>query len=251
MQVHHCLGSAQAYYGMTGGFQRFAEKKGILLIYPDTSMDSHCWDVSSAQTLKHDGGGDSESISRMVLYALKKYNADSSKVFATGLSSGAMMTNVLMATYPDLFAGGAAFSGVPYGCLAKDERTGRPQEKGHSSPFSDYSGCPQGKLPAKSASSWGAQVREAYPGYVGPRPKMMAWHETMDPIVKYVNLAEEMKQWSDILGVSFKGNVSNDPSSGYTKMVYGDGTKLVGYSIVGANHFIPEQPVVVTKFWGL
>src|ERR1700759_28121 len=102
---------------MTTRFASMAEQKGIILIYPETTMDSRCWDCSSEKTLRHDGGGDSHSIANMVRYVIKKYNADPTRVYATGLSSGAMMTNVLMATYPDLFAGGAAFSGVAAGCL--------------------------------------------------------------------------------------------------------------------------------------
>jgi acetylxylan esterase len=36
----------------------------------------------------------------------------------TGASSGAMMTNVLLGDYPDVFKAGAAFMGVPFGCFA-------------------------------------------------------------------------------------------------------------------------------------
>jgi hypothetical protein len=54
----------------------------------------------------------------MVRYAIKNYGVSSDLVFMTGTSSGAMMTNVLAGAYPDLFKGGAAFAGVPYGCFA-------------------------------------------------------------------------------------------------------------------------------------
>jgi acetylxylan esterase len=42
--------------------------------------------------LTHDGGADSNSIANMVTYTLDTYNADSSRVYVTGMSSGAMMT---------------------------------------------------------------------------------------------------------------------------------------------------------------
>jgi acetylxylan esterase len=63
-----------------------------VLIYGQTPTDGACWDVSSNQTLTHDGGSDSTGLANMVRYALQKYNGDSSRVYVTGESSGAMMT---------------------------------------------------------------------------------------------------------------------------------------------------------------
>jgi acetylxylan esterase len=62
------------------------------VIYPQSPYEGTCWDVSSQETLTHNGGGNSNSIANMVTWAISKYNADSSKVFVTGSSSGAMMT---------------------------------------------------------------------------------------------------------------------------------------------------------------
>ena len=33
----------------------------------------------------------------------------------TGLSAGGAMTSVMLATYPEVFAGGAIIAGLPYG----------------------------------------------------------------------------------------------------------------------------------------
>lgn len=244
-QIHPCMTGARLYYGMTKDYQRLAEQKGWVLIYPDTTADSHCWNVAKANTLVHEGGGDSTLIANMARYALKKYNGDPKRVFATGSSSGGMMTNVLMATYPDLFAGGASFSGVGHACLA-----GPQNQLGGSSPTSDKSGCPKGKV-HKTAAQWGKLVRDAYPTYTGPRPKVQIWHGTADTVVYYTTMGEALKQWSNVLGVSFTRNVTNDPQSGYTKMVYGDGAKLVGYSAKGVGHVVPQHANAVLKFWGL
>ena len=54
----------------------------------------------------------------MVRYVQQRYTTDTSRVFVTGVSSGAMMTQVLLATYPDVFAAGSAFAGVPATCFA-------------------------------------------------------------------------------------------------------------------------------------
>lgn len=90
--VHWCSGSAQAYYQGTQ-WARYAETYGFIVIYPQTPYtDSNCWDVSSKMTLTHNGGGASNSIANMVSFVLQQYGGDKSKVYATGISSGAMMT---------------------------------------------------------------------------------------------------------------------------------------------------------------
>jgi acetylxylan esterase len=239
--VHFCLGSASAYYSATSEYQRIAEQKGIILIYPDTALDNHCWDVATQKTLTHEGGGDSQSIANMVRYAIKKYNANPKKVFVTGTSSGAMMTNVLCATYPDMFHAAAAFSGVAHACIAGS--------KG-SSPMSDTSPCTKGGI-SKTPQAWGDLVRSAYPGYTGSRPKIQIWHGTTDSIVRYNNLGEALKQWSNVFGVEFSKNVSSDPQEKYTKMVYGDGSKVIGYSAQGVGHTVPQHPKQVVEWFGL
>jgi acetylxylan esterase len=68
--------------------------------------------------LTHDSGGDSLGIVSAVRYAIQNFGADANKIYATGTSSGAMMTSVLMGAYPDIFQAGAVDSGEPYGCFA-------------------------------------------------------------------------------------------------------------------------------------
>lgn len=49
---------------------------------------------------RHDGGGDSLGIVSAVRWTIANFDADTSRIFATGISSGAMMTNVLIGAYP-------------------------------------------------------------------------------------------------------------------------------------------------------
>jgi len=115
--IHYCTGTAQAYYSGTQ-YATLSETYGYIVIYPDAPDSGGCWDVHTTATLTHNSGGDSLGIASMVRYALSTYGGDANRVYVTGTSSGAMMTNVLLGAYPDLFKGGAAFSGVPYGCFA-------------------------------------------------------------------------------------------------------------------------------------
>ena len=89
--IHYCTGTAQAYY--TGSpYAKLAEQYGFIVIYPSSPHSGTCWDVSSKATLTHNGGGDSNTIANMVKWTVSQYKVDSSKVFVTGSSSGAMMT---------------------------------------------------------------------------------------------------------------------------------------------------------------
>lgn len=89
--IHYCTGSAQAYYNGSP-YKTLSEQYGFIVIYPSSPHSGTCWDVSSKATLTHEGGGDSNTIAQMVRWTITQYKADTSKVFVTGSSSGAMMT---------------------------------------------------------------------------------------------------------------------------------------------------------------
>jgi len=116
--MHYCTGTAQAYFTGTQYANLADNYKSFMIIYPSAPDSGGCWDVHSTETLTHDRGGDSLGIASAVRYAIQNYGVPKNKVFMTGSSSGAMMTNVLAGAYPDLFVAGAAFAGVPYACFA-------------------------------------------------------------------------------------------------------------------------------------
>ena len=89
--IHYCGGTAQAYFSGSP-YAQLADEYGFIVVYPQSPYSGTCWDVSSKSALTHDGGGDSNSIANMVTYTLQTYGGDSTKVFVTGSSSGAMMT---------------------------------------------------------------------------------------------------------------------------------------------------------------
>jgi pimeloyl-ACP methyl ester carboxylesterase len=75
--------------------------------------------VNTNETLAvHNGGGDALGLANSVRYSIANWGVPASKAFVTGSSSGAMMTNVMAAAYPDIFNAAAVDSGVPYGCWA-------------------------------------------------------------------------------------------------------------------------------------
>lgn len=92
--------------------------KFIVIYQNSTNSADECWDVASSKTISCDGGGDSQSIASMMLYTVSKYNVDTSKVFVTCVSSSAMMTNVMVDVYPNLFTAASAYSGLGAECFA-------------------------------------------------------------------------------------------------------------------------------------
>jgi acetylxylan esterase len=107
----------QAYFTGTQ-YATLADTYGYIVVYPNSPRSGSCFDVNTNQTLTHDGGGDSQGIASMVSYAIANYGVDASKVYVTGTSSGAMMTNVMAGSYPDLFQATSIYSGVPFACFA-------------------------------------------------------------------------------------------------------------------------------------
>ncbi|KAH9902140.1 Alpha/Beta hydrolase protein [Xylariomycetidae sp. FL2044] len=239
---HPCGGSAQDTYGrVTANLPSYADALGFVLVFPTTP--NGCWDHTSAASLTHDGGGDTQGLASMAAYALGAHGGENpGRVYAAGSSSGGMITNALLAAYPDVFAAGASFSGAPAGCWDGNNNNG-----GNNSP-----NCP-GAGQSFTAEQWAAVARGAYPGYDGARPRVQVWHGTADAVVVYRNLEDQLLQWGGVLGVGFAGNVTDTPEVGYTKMVYGDddGARLVGYSAQGVGHMVPFHDQEVLKFFGI
>jgi acetylxylan esterase len=94
-------GTAEGYY-TNSPYAQLGEEYGFITIYPSSPYSGTCWDVSSESALTHDGGGDSNSIANMVTWTIEQYNADTSKVFVTGSSSGAMMTVTTSLSFPTI-----------------------------------------------------------------------------------------------------------------------------------------------------
>jgi acetylxylan esterase len=95
LALHECGGSGEKYFGETK-YASLADTHGFIVLFPSApGPGTTCWDVHSTGTLTHNSGGDSLGLANFVRYALSTYNGDAGKVFVTGTSSGAMMTNVL------------------------------------------------------------------------------------------------------------------------------------------------------------
>lgn len=102
-----------------------------------------------------------------------------------------MMTEALLAVYPDIFKAGAEFSGVPAGCWAVNY-----------SASGQWSGPCAGGQVTHTPQQWGTIVQAMDPGYSGYRPRIQLWHGEADTTISYNNQTEAIKEWSDVLGLS-------------------------------------------------
>ncbi|GAA1004232.1 hypothetical protein Aple_082290 [Acrocarpospora pleiomorpha] len=240
--VHYCTGSGQAFYSGTQ-FASLADQYGFIVIYPTATRSGSCFDVSSPQTLTHNGGSDSLGIVSMVRWAVQNRNGDANRVYVTGASSGGMMTNVLIGAYPDVFKGGAAFMGVPFGCFATTDGSMWNSQ------------CSSGQR-IMTPQQWGDLVRNAFPGYTGARPPMQIWHGTTDTTLAYPNFNEQIKQWTNVHGISQTPSSTTTPQPNWTRTQYRDGggnLKVEAYSIANTGHSLPlsGQAALAVQFFGL
>ncbi len=244
--MHGCGGSGPGFYA-SSEFASLADRYGFMVIYPSAEQQAgfgNCFDTWSDAAKHRGGGSDPVSIASMVTYAEQHYSGDLNRVFATGSSSGGMMTNEMLALYPDVFKAGAAFMGVPFDCFAN---------------AADYppgsSKCTGGTM-NRTPQEWGDDVRQAYPGYTGPRPRVQLWHGTADPLVPYSLLQEEIKQWTNVFGLSQTPTSTDTPQPGWNRSRYADASGTVqveAYSIQGAGHILPEAGMAAyaIDFFGL
>jgi poly(hydroxyalkanoate) depolymerase family esterase len=225
--VHFCTGSGPAMFSGTE-FASLADQNGFIAVYPSATRSGACFDVSTPGALRHNGTSDPVGIVSLVQWEVQHHNADPGRVYVTGLSSGAMMTNVLLGDYPDIFKAGAAFAGVAFGCFATTDGS------------MWNSACANGTV-SKTPQQWGDLVRGAFPGFTGARPRMQLWHGTNDTTLFYNNFGEEIKQWTNVLGASQTPSFTDHPQSSWTRTRYGGtGTTapVEGISVQGGSHNI-------------
>ncbi|WP_189712320.1 extracellular catalytic domain type 1 short-chain-length polyhydroxyalkanoate depolymerase [Streptomyces phaeofaciens] len=240
--VHWCGGSGPAMYSGTE-YAQLADRYGFVIVYPSVTRGSKCFDVSSPQALRRGGGSDPVGIKSMIDWVTAAYSADTGRVYATGISSGAMMTNVLLGDYPDVFAAGAAFAGVPFACFATTDG-------------SEWNSACSGGTVIRTAKEWGDLVRGAHPGYTGPRPRMQLWHGTEDDVLRYPDFGEEIKQWTDVRGLNQTPAATDAPAAGWTRTRYGgtgDQAPVEAISLQGVGHNLYAWGMAarVLTFFGL
>jgi len=116
VMLHGCTQSADDFAAGTQ-MNRLADEHGFMVVYPEQAAHanaSKCWNWFKPQDQLRDAGEPS-LIAGIVREVAQRHGADPRRIFVAGLSAGAAMAVVLGETYPELFAGVGAHSGLPYG----------------------------------------------------------------------------------------------------------------------------------------
>ena len=226
--LHGCTQSANEYADRTK-WHVLANKYGFYVVFPQQQSSNNqnkCFNWFEPGDIAR-GQGEALSIKQMVDYMKSRFNIDSSKVFVTGLSAGGAMTSVMMATYPDVFAGGAVMAGIPYKCATT-----------MTEGFTCMSGVD------KTPQQWGDLVRGAYSGYSGPYPTLMVFQGSSDYTVKDVNMTELVDQWTNVHGTDQTPEVTETFRTATRKIYRNSSGKdvVVTYYISGMGHGITVDP---------
>ncbi len=223
--LHGCTQNA-AGYDRGSGWSDWADRHGFALLFPEQQRQNNpnlCFNWFAPEDSRR-GGGEALSIRSMVAAMVARHGIDPARIFVTGLSAGGAMASVLLATYPDVFAGGGIIAGLPYGSA-----TSMPQAfermRGQGSP---------------DAAGLTALVRDASP-HQGPWPIVSVWHGTGDATVAPSNAGAIVAQWRTLHGLPVAPTRS-DRVDGYPHHQWagGEGRILLEeYQITGMGHGTP------------
>ncbi len=222
--LHGCTQTA-AGYDLGAGWSTLADRFGFALLMPEQQRSNNpngCFNWFQPGDAAR-GRGEALSIRQMIEKMIDT-GVDRRRVFVTGLSAGGAMTSVMLACYPEVFAGGAIIAGLPYGAAANVQQA-----------FESMFQCP-----TRSAREWGDLVRAASP-HVGPWPRVSIWHGSADKTVIPGNALEILKQWTDIHGLPLTPSVEHRVD-GYPRQAWVDeagAEPIETYTITQMGHGTP------------
>jgi len=180
--LHGCTQTAAAY-DFGSGWSRLADDYGFAVLFAQQTRGNNantCFNWFQPGDIGRDQG-EALSIRQMIQTVVSRHDIDPGRVFITGLSAGGAMANVMLATYPEVFAGGAIIAGLPY-ATARTIPEAFDRMRGHGLPGA---GSLQGAL--RSASAHG-----------GPWPTISIWQGTTDQTVVSANALAVAEQWRGV-----------------------------------------------------
>jgi poly(hydroxyalkanoate) depolymerase family esterase len=222
--LHGCSQTAASME--SAGWNKLADQFKFTVVYPQQQSANNpvgCFNWAgeygdTANLVR--GQGENASIISMIDKAVASHGSDPTKVFIVGFSAGGGMAAVMLATWPDKFAGGAIMSGLPYRCATTVNGAYSCQSPGVS----------------KTALQWGDLVRAAAT-FTGTRPRIQIWHGASDTIVVPANEAELIKQWTNVAGTDETAD-ETEMIGNHTRTAYKNGSTVVveAYKIAGMGH---------------
>jgi poly(hydroxyalkanoate) depolymerase family esterase len=249
--VLHGCGQTASSYDSGAGWHQLAAELGFAVLTPEQKAVNNpntCFDWFNPEDIRR-GEGECASIAAMIRSLVETHGLDAKRVFITGLSAGGAMTAVMLATYPELFAGGAIIAGLPFGVAANVRDALEAMRS----------------APLRTPQAWGDLVRAAS-DFHGPWPKISIWHGALDTTVNINNAQASLAQWADVLGFPLTGAKQGLIDGAirlswgkqlevWTIPALGHGTPIDSRDVGGPAPFILDVGISssrhIARFWGL
>jgi len=196
VMLHGCTQCADDFAAGTQ-MNRLADENGFLVVYPEqatSANSSKCWNWFKAQDQVRDSGEPS-LIAGIAHEVAARHGVDTGRIFVAGLSAGAAMAVILGETYPELFAGVGAHSGLPYRS-AHDLPSALSAMKGGRSGTADLSAFLSGHVAERR------EIAQAVP--------VIVFHGDGDRTVQQVNGNEIVRQARRAHSAAGAGRVMRD-----------------------------------------
>ncbi len=226
--LHGCTQTAAAY-DRGSGWSELAERAGFAVLFAEQQRSNNanlCFNWFVPSDTRRDSG-EAHSIRQMIEAVANEHGIDRKRIFVTGLSAGGAMAGVMLATYPDVFAGGAIIAGLPYGSAGTVPEA-FDRMRGHGGP---------------SGPALKAKLTEAT-DHSGPWPTLSVWHGAADATVAPSNADAIVAQWHEVHKVSAEPT-RIDTVGRHRRKVWcdADGREVVeSFTISGMAHGTPLDP---------
>ena len=223
--LHGCT-QTPADYDRSSGWSKAADENGFALLFPEQQRANNpnlCFTWFSPADAGR-GRGEALSVRQMVAEMEVRHGIDPARVYVTGLSAGGAMAAAMLATYPEVFAGGAIIAGLPFG-TAQSIPEAFDRMRGHGGPSPDAL----------------ARIVRSASDHEGPWPTLSIWHGSSDRTVDSSNAEDLVEQWRALHGVG-KRPTRTDDIDGYPHRVWcnAEGREVIEeYVITGMGHGAP------------
>jgi poly(hydroxyalkanoate) depolymerase family esterase len=246
--LHGC-GQDVETFAIETGWTALADRLGLPLLLPEQQQANNC--QRCFQWFQPDeirrGEGEAASIAALVSAASSRFRSDTGKVFVAGLSAGGAMAAALLAAYPDVFAAGAVFAGLPVGTASTAVQA--LARMAHGSP--DF-----------TEPEWLDRAHRVAPsGYTGPWPRLSVWHGAADQVVVPDNGRKLAAQWRALRGLADKPTYETPQHSKWGNAVELWTLPGLGHAwAIGPGVGHPSQYAVlgpvdavseIARFWGI
>lgn len=239
--LHGCLQDADSY--SKAGWIALAEEWQFYLVYPEQSLRNNpyrCWNWFQAEETER-GEGEVQSIINMIDKMKSDHGIDASRIYVDGLSAGGWLTTVLLASYPDVFAGGATHAGGPAFCANTAHYFWDVFHWWNLyNANQDARSCMAGE--DKSPQAWLELVDEyGFNGDDARWPIISVWQGYADEVVDKLNQQEIIEQWTALHGADqvADNEAQHGDNTSITQRQYAnnDGRVVVeSWSITGMKH---------------